>query len=348
MKKISFKWWQVLIGLIVLVMLGDLGYSMLKPKAEKTATTYTTVKVKSAEPLTYSGTVQAVRTQVLVPNTGKAQSVTVQNGDHVEQGQAVMTTYSQDYEEQVADARSALSKAQRQVTQQQQALTQAQNQLQKLTSTDEGYSEAQEQVTTAKNQLEDAKADVTDAQNKLNTLNSKVNGSVTAPFAGTVTVEYDKTGQPSVTLVSDELQASTTVSEYDYNKVSLEQQIKVTSLATKKKQETQINYRATTPAENSKANEAKYTVTAPLTAGDFMVGQTLNISIPQEGLQVPATSVKNGYVYIVVNKKAQKVAVTGQTSNGSYIVTDGLSSGQRVIVDPDGKLKDGKRVETND
>ncbi len=39
---------------------------------------------------------------------------------------------------------------------------------------------------------------------------------------------------------------------------------------------------------------------------------------------------------------------TGTTSNGSFIVKSGLSKGQRVIVDPDKGLKDGKTVETND
>ena len=68
---------------------------------------YTTVKVSQAAPLTYSGKVEAVRSQVLVPTSGKAQSVTVQNGDHVEQGQAVMTTFSESYEEQATEARQA-------------------------------------------------------------------------------------------------------------------------------------------------------------------------------------------------------------------------------------------------
>ena len=41
--------------------------------------------------------------------------MTVQNGDHVEQGQAVMTTFSESYEEQATEARQALLKANRQV-----------------------------------------------------------------------------------------------------------------------------------------------------------------------------------------------------------------------------------------
>ena len=82
-------------------------------------------------------------------------------------------------------------------------------------------------MTTARNQLEDARGEVTDAQNKLNTLNGRVNGTVSAPFAGTVIVEYDKTGKTrSVMLSSDELQLSTQLSEYDYPKVKVGQELK--------------------------------------------------------------------------------------------------------------------------
>ena len=349
MKQKRFKWWQILLGAVVLVMVGNLVYGALK-KSEPTTENkkYTTVKVSQAAPLTYSGKVEAVRSQVLVPTSGKAQSVTVQNGDHVEQGQAVMTTFSESYEEQATEARQALAKANRQVGQQQQAVEQAQRQLAQLSRDDEGYTEMQNQVTTARNQLEDARGEVTDAQNKLNTLNGRVNGTVSAPFAGTVIVEYDKTGQPSVMLSSDELQLSTQLSEYDYPKVKVGQELKVTALATKHEQTTQLGYLANTPAQNSKANDSKYELTAPLDSTKFMAGQTLNVMITQTGGQIPKTSVKDGHVYVVENKKAKRIAVTGTTSNGSFIVKSGLSKGQRVIVDPDKGLKDGKTVETND
>ena len=52
------------------------------------------------------------------------------------QGQAVMTTYSQSYEEQATEARQALEKAKRQVAQQERALTQAQNQARNITNED--------------------------------------------------------------------------------------------------------------------------------------------------------------------------------------------------------------------
>ncbi len=66
MKQKRFKWWQILLGAVVLVMVGNLVYGALK-KSEPTTENkkYTTVKVSQAAPLTYSGKVEAVRSQVL-------------------------------------------------------------------------------------------------------------------------------------------------------------------------------------------------------------------------------------------------------------------------------------------
>lgn len=350
MKKGKLKWWQLLLGLVAIILVLNLGLGLFanNKKASQTEKVYMVVPVKAAPPLTYAGKVEAVRTQILVPTTGKAQSVTVQNGDQVTQGQAVMTTYSQSYEEQATEARQVLEKAKRQVTQQERALTQAQNQAKNISKEDPSYVEAQNQVTTTQNQLADARAEVTAAQTKLNNLNSRVNGSVVAPFAGNVTVEYDKTGQPSVVLSSNELQLTMDVSEYDYAQVKVGQEIKAKALATKKQQTTQVDYLAKVPAQTSKANEAKYTLTAPLAADQFLAGQTLTISLPQTGLSVPVTSVKAGSVYVVEAGKARKVSVSGTNSNGSFVVTSGLHEGQKVIAEPDRALKAGKRVKTND
>ena len=78
---------------------------------------------------------------------------------------------------------------------------------------------------------------------------------------------------------------------------------KVTALATKHEQTTQLGYLANTPAQNSKANDSKYELTAPLDSTKFMAGQTLNVMITQTGVQIPKTSVKDGHVYVVENKK---------------------------------------------
>lgn len=350
MKKGKFKWWQLLLGLVVVIVAFSLVTRMFTRNKDNTQAqkVYNVTTVKDATPLTYAGRVEAVRTQILVPETGKAQSVMVQNGDQVTQGQSVMTTYSQNYEEQATEARQALEKAQRQVTQQERTVTQAQNQARNVSNDDPSYAELQNQVTTAQNQLADARAEVTDAQTKLNNLNSRVNGSVVAPFAGNVTVEYDKNGQPSVTLSSNELQLTAQISEYDYSKIKLGQNVDAKALATKTEQSTQVNYLAKVPDQASKANDAKYTLTAPLDPTKFMAGQTLTLSFPQSGLSIPVTSVKNNTIYVVEDGKAKKVNVSGTTSNGSFIVEKGLKKGQTVIADPDNDLKDGERVKTND
>ena len=109
-----------------------------------------------------------------------------------------------------------------------------------------------------------------------------------------------------------------------------------------------LGYLANTPAQNSKANDSKYELTAPLDSTKFMAGQTLNVMITQTGVQIPKTSVKDGHVYVVENKKLSGSQLQERHLMEVFIVKSGISKGQRVIVDPDKGLKDGKTVETND
>ncbi|MGH9581736.1 MAG: efflux RND transporter periplasmic adaptor subunit, partial [Bryobacteraceae bacterium] len=61
---------------------------------------------------------------------------------------------------------------------------------------------------------------------------------------------------------------------------------------------------------------------------------------------IPAGAVENGSVFVVVNGRARKHAVTtgGASANG-VLVESGLIGGEEVIVNPPANLKDGRRVE---
>ena len=62
------------------------------------------------------------------------------------------------------------------------------------------------QLTEAQNAYADAQASVAATQQRLNTASSKVNQTLTAPFAGYVTVDQSKQNAPVITLYSDTLQ----------------------------------------------------------------------------------------------------------------------------------------------
>jgi HlyD family secretion protein len=63
------------------------------------------------------------------------------------------------------------------------------------------------------------------------------------------------------------------------------------------------------------------------------------VIIPQEALQ-------NGNVFLVLDKRARKRAVTtGGTSERGVRIESGLIGGEDLIVNPPANLKDGQKVE---
>jgi HlyD family secretion protein len=60
---------------------------------------------------------------------------------------------------------------------------------------------------------------------------------------------------------------------------------------------------------------------------------------------VPATAVKSGAVFVVVDGRARRKAVTtGGTSTNGVLVEGGLIGGEEVVTNPPADLKDGQRV----
>ena len=101
------------------------------------------------------------------------------------------------------------------------------------------------------------------------------------------------------------------------------------------------------PAKSSKPNLAKYELTTKLRDG-FLNGQSITITIPLSGLLIPKEAVKDGAVFKIVNKRAIRTKVTYVAKDDMYEVSDGLSSGDRILQKPDKTIKDGAKVNVDD
>ncbi len=201
------------------------------------------------------------------------------------------------------------------------------------------------QLTEAQNAYADAQASVAATQQRLNTASSKVNQTLTAPFAGYVTVDQSKQNAPVITLYSDTLQFVGQVSEYDYSKFHQSADLKVKALATNRTANTQVSYLSTIPTKNS-GNNTKYEVTANVSANKFMAGQTAKASIKQDGVQIPKSAVRHGKVFVVdSDNRVRETDVSGRAVNSSYIVTDGVDAGDRIVTNPNSKLKNNAKVD---
>ncbi len=337
--------WIAIGGIVVLLLLIMIAvrHNNAQKAAEKHK--YNILKVTRQADFNLTGKIEPVQTQTLTLPSGKLQNLNVKNGDHVAQGEAILTMHNDNTQDSVTELQGDLSKSQRTMNSQQQTINNLRQQLNGMSQGDEGYSDLQNQLNEAQNAYADAQASVATTQQRLNTASSKVNQTLTAPFAGYVTVDQAKEGEPVVTLYSDTLQFVGQVSEYDYSKLHQSTNLKVKALATNRTANTQVSYLATIPTKNS-GNNTKYEVTANVNANKFMAGQTAKAAVKQDGVQIPKSAVRHGKVFVVdANNRVRETEVSGRAVNSSYIVTDGVDAGDRIVTNPNSKLKDNEKVD---
>lgn len=337
--------WLLLAGLLVVAIVIVVAVRAVNQRKATAQPKYRTMKVSRQSDFALTGKVEATQTQVLALPSGKLQSLNVKDGDHVAQGTPILTTHNDETQDSATELQGDLTKAQQQVKSQQQTINSLRQQ---ISSADEDeQADLQSQLTEAQNAYNDAQASVSSTQSRLNTTNSKVNQTLTAPYAGYVTVDQSKQGQPVVTLYSDSLQFTGQVSEYDYSKLHQGTTLQVRALATNRTEKTPVSYLAKVPTKAT-GNNSKYKVTANLNANKFMAGQTAKAFIAQDGVRIPKSAVRHGKVFVVIDGRAQSVHVSGHAVNSSYLVTDGVDAGDRIVTNPGKHLKDNTRVDQDD
>jgi HlyD family secretion protein len=335
----------LMVGGVILAAVVIVGVVHTMNDKKNTQPQYHTMRITRQADFALTGKVEPTQTQVLSLPAGKLQNLNVKNGDHVTQGEAILTTHDQDSQDSAVELQGDLAKSQQQVQSQQQTINSLQQQLNGADPEEAG--DLQSQLTEAKSAYADAQASVNAARNKLNTTNGRVNQTLTAPYAGYVTIDQSKQGSPVVTLYSDSLQFTGQVSEYDYAKLHNGTDLHVKALATNRTETTPVTYLAKVPTRNS-GNNTKYAVTANLNADKFMAGQTAKAFIAQDGVRIPKTAVRHGRVFVVEDGRARAVNVSGRAVNGYYLVTDGVDAGDRIVTNPGRHLKNNARVDQDD
>ncbi|WP_281164596.1 efflux RND transporter periplasmic adaptor subunit [Liquorilactobacillus sicerae] len=348
--RLSKKQWGIILAVIVCLVI-VMGVIVIRHKSQKTAAkqiNYAVVKLQHQVPLTLMGKVQASQTQRLQNPAGKVTNVAVKNGENVSQGQTLLTTYNQTAQDSLNDQQQEIAKLQRSLNSTNTQVKNLQQQLAQLSSSDDNYSDLKQQLTEAQNSAADTQAELTEAQQKKQKTAQKVTGTLTAPFAGTITVNYLANGTPSLQLQGNGMQAVGEVSEYSYKKLTSGTKLKIKAVATKVKTDSQVSFLSTTAASDSQKNDAKYQFTASI-SGNFIDGQTLKISVPQAGIRVPSAAIYHGKVFVVKGRQVSEVVtISGKKASGFTIVKTGLQAGQKIVNNPDHNLKVGSRVDNDD
>lgn len=301
--------WGIGLGVLLIVALLIFGIQRFNADRAAQKPHFTTMRVATQPSFNLTGKIEPVQTQTLTVPSGKLQSLSVKDGDHVAQGQAILTMHNDNLQNNLAELQGQLNSGQ------------------------DSSTAPDQQPSTAP------------VQQQLNNLSGQVNQTVVAPYSGYVSIDQSKQNQPVVTLYSDNLQFTGQVSEYDYDKLHQSTDLWVKALATNRTAKTQVSYLATIPSKNS-GNNTRYKVTANINAEQFMAGQTAKAAVKQDGILIPKRAVRHGHVFVVDDDgHVRKTQVSGHAVNNSYVVTDGVMAGDRIVTNPTSKLKNHAKVD---
>lgn len=310
--------------------------------------TYSIQRIHHTDDLVESGKIVANDTRLLHNPTGRIDQVNVRDGDHVAKDAVLLTVYDQTVQDQVNEAQNALDKAKQGLNRAITANNKVIDQFNKSTDATERET-LQETINKNKDDISDQTRDLQAQQTQLTTLKNKVYQNLLAPFSGILTIVNDeKTGDPVITINSDERHVQAKVTEYDYTKLANEHPAKITAIATDKSQTSVVRDLSQVSDTTDKQNVATYPFRVPVD-GRFMYGQSVKVALPQDEIKLSAKAVvtrdKQLFVWQVDGaNKAHLQPVNGTKKNGVFVLTTGIKSGARIVTNPDKSLKDGMRV----
>lgn len=369
--KAVFKKRGIIIGLVVVVLLiiAVIGIVVAHNHGQKD-NTYQTMTIKKDAALLLKGQIAADNTvDVMSPDsTSTLQTINVQDGEHVAQGETLMTFYDASVESQIEEAQQTVAKTQLAVQQDQQSVTLAQNTATSTTDAEGNTTSTTDQsaISQAQSQLAQDQLALSQAQQQISSLEAKLNPTVKAAISGTIALNYNTqstTGLPSMQIISDGQIINGTVSEYDYAKIKERDHVTVLPISSDDKLSGTIINIAATPQDSgtsatsltassaaSSAGSVSYYKFTVRVARKLVNGFNVQIKVPQDTIRVPEKAIvqsdKKHYVFRVVNHKAIKTQVHVHQDNGIWYLDSGLQTKDKIIVNPDKSMKTGQEVST--
>lgn len=155
--------------------------------------------------------------------------------------------------------------------------------------------------------------------------------------------------KPLMVLKSTASEIEGTVTEYDKEKLSVDQVVTIEYVNQDKSVEghiTGISELNNEVADSSSSAIVNYDFTAQPNEA-IPVGYSVEILIPRDEIHLPDKSVVEAegvsYVFVVEDDKAKQQNVTVEKSNGFYLLKEGLDEGTEIIKDAS-DIKDGMEV----
>ncbi len=223
-----------------------------------------------------------------------------------------------------------------------------------------------EQVSAYEDQIDSVKTTLNSLYNKKEKLAADKNFVVTASIGGTIVLssnEKDYT-QPYIIIESQELIVKGVVSEKDYTKIKVNDNIGINIISTNETIDGKILEIDDRPVSNTELNLSQVTQTTNTNVSYYNVLITLNsqenlingfhsqgkVTLGDDTIKVFKTSVINeeGKNYVFINRDGilDKVEILIQQEDGEYVIVEsGLNANDVVMKNPTSETKAGVKVE---
>lgn len=377
--------WSIIAGVLALLLfIGAFVYSRMKTNTVK-ENQFKTVTLKTSDPLTFNGIVEATHTQdyYFDQTLGKISEINVQDGQEVDQGTTLLSYTNTEYQEQADEQSTNLDKLYLAVSNAQESLAMAQDkqakEQQKLNdaitnynntneNSEEGAAKkeqynqekkqyessveaAGEAVVQARQALESANVELNSASQSVTKMRGKVSSTIASATKGTAYINEKGKNDPSVPvvkIVSNEVTISAKASEYDYPQVHQDAAVTIKPITTNQEIAgtiTHVNKLPDQAEAASQAGAATGAATSSVSNYSFIVKPTEEL---QYGYNV---QVVLPLTEIRIPKKAVR-----ETGDSHYVFAYRKGKVREVTVEVEDKgdyyllkngLKDGDRIISN-
>ena len=222
-----------------------------------------------------------------------------------------------------------------------------------------------EEVTAYKEKIENIDLTLNTLKKQKNKLNEEKTFTVTAPISGVVVLSQDKNNYtiPYIIIESQELIVSGTVSEKDYEKIKLDDEVNVNIVSSNKMVDGKLSYISDRPISMSELSMLQSSTTNTNTSY-YEVNITLNsqenlisgfhsqgkITLGDDTIKVPKTAIvkeeDNNYLFVDNEGILDKVEVKIGQEEGDYIIIEsGIKENDKVLKNPTSDTKEGIEIE---
>lgn len=383
---------NILIGIAVVAAAFILiGLLRMNAKSSEAKKEYTFLTLREKDPILLKGnsTPKKIQSITVDASKGKVNEVLVKDGQEVKEGDKLFT-YKSDvldsqrseaqsqynradeaYNNSVSDLEDAKSRQDENIRGYNTAkanLEEAENSgnvmdIQTYTADVQKFESKKEASQTEVKQLEravsQAESNKEDAYTRLENAKKSAINDEKADFDGIVVLheenEKGSMGSPFIEVITKDTLVTSSVTEYDYNKLNVGKTVKLNVVPLKKTMEGEITDLALLPENSASGAQSQMVGSAGVnykfkvkTGEPIPYGYSVEIAVGTGEILVPASAViqenNKTYLWTVQGETAHKKEVTLRDSGTYLTLQAGLKLGDVIIDNPDSGLTEGKAV----